>query len=192
MNLAELEKLYQKKLEYDKLKAQQKEFEMERVKINQDLILNNSSKTVYKYKSEIPFRYKRANFIKKYFIKKQISRQTSKELKKLNIQEENLKKRLEELDILLQDILKELEDYKDIADILEIIQKQEDVLTITDSKDIEQKNENDERFLVHCTNFFPKDRKILTNYEGKKEHTYEDFKFDGDVKTIKFRSHRLF
>lgn len=67
---------------------------------------------------------------------------------------------------------------------------EQDIITIKDSDDIANiQPDNNKEVIVHCTNFFPKDKTILCNYDGNKEYE-KAITYKGVTKQTKAISHR--
>ncbi len=64
-----------------------------------------------------------------------------------------------------------------------------DVVTITDQKIESNVPLTDEEVIVHCTNFFPKNKTILNNYDGNK-YVKTTASYDGVCKEVDVLSHR--
>lgn len=99
--------------------------------------------------------------------------------------EENEKKLTE-----LEKEIQELESIKKNITISEAITYDENGIVITDKETITPSaNQTDDKVIVHVTNFFPKNKTILCNYDGNKTGEVE-FEYNGEKKEVKSLSHR--
>lgn len=105
-----------------------------------------------------------------------------KKIKEINEIEENVKKIKEEIDML--------ENQKKDISISNSISYDNNTLTISDSDKIPlNENKTHDKVMVHCTNFFPKNKTILCAYDGNKKQLI-DFEYNGDNKKVEYLSHR--
>ena len=157
---------------------------------------------------KIELERKNMPFFKKIFISRETKDKYLKDVKenKSNIEDAEKKifdinKRVEELESQLEILKRKRDSYSQQKLLTEnCFDEYNNYLVVTDKDVVNGKREYmdayiikenlDKYCLVHCTNFLPKERKILTNYDGKKVLS-EVVTVDGVSKEVEFYSHRL-
>ena len=92
------------------------------------------------------------------------------------------------LEIITNTMLEQKQQYTtDLPDSVSII---DDVILINDQPiTVDMPIDESQDVLVHCTDFFPKNKTILSNYDGNKPFTYS-LTYQGVTKQVQYISHR--
>ena len=147
-------------------------------------------------KDEIDAKQKRIKELNKFFKR----RKNKGEIKSLTAEVENSKFFLEKLtkedDTRKENVRKmkeeinKLESQKKDISISDSISYDNKTLIISDSDEIPlRKNASNDKVMVHCTNFFPKNKTILCDYDGNKKGIV-DFEYNGINKEVESLCHR--
>lgn len=140
--------------------------------------------------------------LSKSFINKIISNKKNKDLKdqinKIQIEIKNLEQEREKQTIELKQIEEQIEkqkaEYRPGFDKTEVVLSQENnIITINDKLEIDTiPNERQQDVIIHATDFFPKNKLILCNYDGNKEKIYKPDTNNKNTiqEEIKYLSHR--
>lgn len=147
------------------------------------------------YKKEIVEQETKLKKLSSFFLK----RKNADEINQLNAEINYRKKRIEELQkeideqkATIEKITKEKEELESIKkenQNLDALIYDEKGAIITDKEGIKYSPTREDQVMVHCTNFFPKDKKVLCNYDGNKQKE-DDFEIKGITKKVKYLSHR--
>ena len=104
------------------------------------------------------------------------------QIKEANTRKENVRKMKEEID--------KLESQKKDVSISDSISYDDKTIIISDSDEIPLgENVSNDKVMVHCTNFFPKNKTILCDYDGNKKGIV-DFEYNGINKKVESLCHR--
>ena len=104
------------------------------------------------------------------------------QIKEANTRKENVRKMKEEID--------KLESQKKDVSIFDSISYDDKTIIISDSDEIPLgENVSNDKVMVHCTNFFPKNKTILCDYDGNKKGIV-DFEYNGINKKVESLCHR--
>ncbi len=126
---------------------------------------------------------------------------TDLEIQKLIREKQKLEKELENNQNqvkTIQNQVKAIQNQKEVASekVNKCVKEEDERLVITDEDYVEKFTEKsyedidiDKKVLVHCTNLFPKNHMLLTNYDGDKIQE-EDYKYRDVNKKVNIISHR--
>lgn len=133
------------------------------------LLFNKNGKRILKRKKEL----------------KDAIRQKEFELNEAEKTIESLNEEVEKLKSIIQKLSSQLN-----MELGNEIQLNDGVLTITDAKRTSKiPKDSSKKIIVHCTDFFPKNKTIVNNYEGNKPFTIP-IKYNDVTKMVKVISHR--
>ena len=105
-----------------------------------------------------------------------------KRIKESNTRKENIRKMKEEIDIL--------ESQKKDISVSDSISYDDKTIIVSDSEKIPSvENVSNDKVMVHCTNFFPKNKTILCDYDGNKK-VIVDIEYNGINKKVEVLCHR--
>lgn len=181
----------------------------ELIELGVDIEWRNDNLSSYKTELEkLELERNNMSFFKKIFISREAKDKYLKDVKvnKSNIEDAEKKifdinKRVEELESHLEILKRKRDSYSQQKLLTEnCFDEYNNYLVVTDKDVVNGKEEemgsgiikeNPNNYcLVHCTDFLPKERKILTNSDGKKVLS-EVVTIDGVSKEVEFYSHRL-
>lgn len=142
------------------------------------------------HKNSIINRIMRAFHLGKSYKLHQEIKQRLKELENLNVELTDVNSKIEQLQGKYSEFLKPIEESK----IKNYFRLEDDKFIVTDynekcSKSSIPFDEKEKKVLVHCTNFFPKNKTILSNYDGGKV-LRKRISYRGIEKDVLFLSHR--
>lgn len=160
------------------------------IKISIDKTNNEVSLLKQEQKNSIINRIMRAFHLGKPYKLHQEIKQRTKKLENLNVELTNVNSKLESLQEKNSELLKSIEESK----IKNYFKLEDDKIIVTDYNEKGPESsipfdEKEKKVLVHCTDFFPKNKTILSNYDGGKA-IKKRISYRGIEKDVLFLSHR--
>ena len=169
--------------------------------IRSKIYADSLTMSIQEKKEELSNLENKYNRLKQSFIQKIIK---NKIIKDIEIKINDLKKEIYELEEKQKQNQKQLDElnkkiaeleltYKQEFDNLgDVIKIEDGIITINDSKKVDTiNNQESKQVIVHATDYFPKNRTILCNFDGNKEEIYKPTSLENDLDhEVKYLSHR--